>query len=468
MNRRKRRERAFVLFFAIFLGVGLWTQAKAAHASKDYSGYNVVLVSFDALQAAHTSCLGYSRKTTPTIDSFAKKGYLFTQAISQSSWTVPATMSWFTSLYPSQHKVVNKYSIYTEQEKIMSDLRTLSPNAKTLTEILKARGYATGAFTGDAGVSARFGFGKGFDTYVDDSKFAGMDHSIPPAITWLRENKGRKFFIFLHGYDSHGQYDPPKGYTKRFVDFKYKGSLSGGKEEQGMLREEGLEKGSIRLSNEDVRFWRALYDEKINDADQRFSQFIDELRRLKLLDKTIIIIASDHGTEFYEHQRFDHGFTLYDELIHVPLIICLPGMSRGKVITDQVRGIDIMPTLLDLLRISPDETTGRQMQGISLVPLIQGRRVSVPAFSETDYRLYTHKRSIRTSDGWKFIYTMETGTKELYNWKKDPRELKNIAARQKRIAYALEQELFQWLRSMGQDERYPEKLLENTARIKEY
>ncbi|MFH0858170.1 MAG: hypothetical protein V1842_01310, partial [Candidatus Omnitrophota bacterium] len=140
----------------------------------------------------------------------------------------------------------------------------LSPEVVTLAEVLKKEGYATGGFTGDAGVSAKFGFGKGFDIYIDDAKFAGLDHSIPAAVKWIKENKGKKLFIFLHGYDSHGQYDPAAGYTRKFLDFEYKGQLRGGKEEQGRLREEGLENGSIQLTDEDARFWRALYDEKIN------------------------------------------------------------------------------------------------------------------------------------------------------------------------------------------------------------
>lgn len=417
----------------------------------DFTGYNVVLVCFDALQASHTSALGYFRKTTPTIDEFAASGFLFKQAISQASWTVPSMMSMLTSMYPSEHRVINKYSIYNDNGKVFSDLKKLSPSAETLAEALKDNGYVTGGFTGDAGVSARFGFGKGFDIYLDDQKFGGFDHSVPPAISWLRQNKNRKFFMFLHGYDSHGQYDPAGGFTRRFVDFDYKGHLKGGKEEQARLREEGLEKGSLQLTDADARFWKALYDEKINDADRRFALFVDEMKRLGLLDKTIVVIVSDHGTEFYEHKRFDHGFTLYDELIHVPLVIYLPGLKGNKVIEEQVRSIDIMPTVLDLLRIKVNAGLKNQMRGRSLVPILQGEKDKRVAFSETDYRLYTHKRSLRTPDGWKFIYTLENNKKGLYNLNNDPAEQVNLVDREPKKAYLLEQELFAWLDSMQTD-----------------
>jgi len=434
----------------------------------DYSGYNVLLVSFDALQAAHVGHLGYSRNTTPTIDRIAKEGFSFKNAISQSSWTVPASMTWFTSAYPSEHKCINKYSTYTENEKILTDLKKLAPNIVTLAEVLKKHGYVTAGFTGDAGVGGHFGFAQGFDVYVDGQKFSGMEQSAPNAENWLRKNYKKKFFLFLHGYDSHGQYDPPGGFTRRFVDFDYKGPLVGGKQEQERLREEGLDKGSISLTDDDVRFWRALYDEKINDADSRFAKFLEEFEKLGLMDKTIIILVSDHGTEFYEHKRFDHGFSLYDELIHTLFVLRLPKAKESGILEDQVRGLDVMPTLLDLLGIKPTKKLSAQERGVSLIPLLNGAHLQLDAFSETDYRFCVSKRSLRTVDGWKFIYNLENGNRELYNIKTDPAELDNKIDKEPRIAYELEQKLFGWLKSMGQDENYFKKMLANVLRIKEY
>ncbi len=434
----------------------------------DFSGYNVVLISFDSLQAAHVSHLGYFRKVTPTIDRIAQEGFSFKNAISQASWTVPAHMTWFTSLYPSQHRCINKYSTYTENEKILTNLKRLSPDVITLAEVLKKNGYVTAGFTGDAGVSGHFGFNQGFDVYIDGPTFSGMNQSIPNVLEWLRKNYQKKFFMFLHGYDCHGQFDPPHGYIKKFVDSDYKGPFKGGREEQGRLREEGLDKGYINLTEEDVKFWRALYDEKISNADERFRQFMEEFKKLGLLDKTIIILVSDHGTEVYEHKRFDHGFSLYDELIRTLLVFRLPNAKAGKIIEDQIRAIDIMPTLLDLLGIKASKKVSTQMKGESLVPLMSGQHMHLDAFSETDYRLVTHKRSLRTYDGWKFIYTMETGQRELYNLKADPAELNNLIGKEERLAYELEQRLFGWLKSMGQDEHYYRKIWADMLRIREY
>lgn len=416
-----------------------------------YKDYNVIFVSFDALQANHVHSLGYFRNITPTIDMMANKGFNFEQAISVSSWTVPSSMSWFTGVYPSQHKVVNKFSSYTEKEKVISNLKKLSPDIVTLAEVLKQNGYSTAGFTGDAGVNGVFGYNQGFDVYFDNTtQFSGMEVSAPRAIEWVRDNKDNKFFLFLHSYDSHGQYEPESGFDYRFVDFDYKGIYNGSKLQQAKLREEGLENGYINLTEDDVRFWRAIYDEKINGVDEKFAIFLKEYEKLGLMNKTIFILTSDHGTEIYEHKRFDHGFSLYDELIHVPLIIVLPERERSSIET-QVSSIDIMPTILELLDIDLNQKIKSQMKGVSLVPLMKGRNLSIDAYSETDYRLYTHKKSIRTSDGWKFIYTFaeypdKMDVKELYNLKEDPYEMNNLIEKRPEIGYKLEQDLFRWIK----------------------
>jgi len=262
--------------------------------------------------------------------------------------------------------------------------------------------------------------------------------------------------MFVHGYDCHGQYNNFTNFTGRFLDFNYTGRFNGTIQEQAALREEGLANGRINLSENDAGFWRAWYDEKINDADARFGAFIAELRDTGLLNKTIIMIAADHGTEFYEHGKFDHGGTLYQELIHVPLVIWAPGFNGTKTVAGQVSTMDMMPTVLELLNISTNETVRRQMKGISLVPAMRGGNASRDVYSETDYRLYTHKRAIVTADGWKFILTLaewgnRTDVKELYNLNIDPNETTNLIDSEPRIAYELEQKVIRHMRDMGTD-----------------
>jgi len=435
-------------------GTGTTSQESSAAAGQPmkYKDYNIVMVSFDAVQAAHVHGLGYPRETTPTIDALAKEGFNFTDAISTSSWTVPAAMTWFTGVSASEHKLFNKFAVYNPPNNKLSKMRELAPNLVTLAEVLKQNGYATGAFTGDAGMSAMFGYDLGFDTYFDKIKFGGMDKSIPLALDWLKENKDKKFFLFLHGYDAHGQHVPEGGFDYRFVDTGYDKKYTGAKEEQEALREEGLAKGTVNVRDEDARFWRAIYDEKIQRTDADFKHFLEAYEAMGLTGKTIFIVTSDHGTEFFEHNRTDHGFTLYDELVHVPLVIKLPNRTAGKVISDQISSLNVMPTVLDLLDVQVPENVTKQMRGKSLVPAMQGgQSMAEDVFCETDYRHYTFKRSVQTMDGWKFIYTLENKGRELYNLKNDPKETKNLVEAEPRLAYELEQKVFTHFKSLGQD-----------------
>lgn len=473
-----------ILLLSAFLSCSKGVTLKEDVKTPPKRDYNILLVSFDAMRARNMSCYGYQKPTTPNLDKLAKQGILFKQAISPASWTLPATMAVFTGLYPSRHQVLNKYTIVGASS---FEPTVLSKDIKTLPEILKEHGYMLVGFTGDAGVSGKFGYSRGFETYLDDKRFAGMDYSIPPDIEWLRKNKDRKFFMFLHGYDSHGQYDPPDNYTRIF-DKDYNGALKGGKDEQGKFREDGLEhivKGEppphINMTGRDAQFYTALYDEKIRDADERFAGFMKEFEKMGLREKTIIVLFADHGEEFFEHGYLDHGPTLYEEQLHVPMIVLLPWEKSGKVIEDQVRTLDIMPTVMDLLGIP----IKHRVDGVSLAPLIKGDKMQpIVAYSETDYRLVTYKRSIRIPleikgpftaldgvdrsylAGYKLIYTLESDEKELYDLKTDPMEKVNLADKEKRIAYELEQFLFQWIKSTGSD--YRQYKGRNIGIIKEY
>jgi arylsulfatase A-like enzyme len=403
---------------------------------------NLILISLDGLQAKHLNSYGYPLDTTPNIDKFIDQSTLFTKAISPSSWTVPTHMSIFTSMYPSEHKVINKFSDYDMKTKkgVIANLKKLTPEAITLAEILKNEGYVTGGFTGDAGVGPQFGFNQGFDTYFETETFGGLDGSVPKAIEWLSQNKDKPFFLFLHGYDVHGQHEPRGGYDYRFVDNAYKGKYTGTKIEQGKLREEALANGGVlNVSDEDATFWRAIYDEKINRMDLEFKSFLDQITDMNVLENTIVIVFSDHGTELFEHKSIDHGATLYGELINVLFAIHQPGQKEGKKVDQLVSTFDILPTALDLLGIK--NPIPQQTKGVNIVSALKGENVAHDVYSETDYRLYTFKRGLQTPDGWKLILTLDSGKKELYNLNDDPNELKNLITDNPEKGFELEQKL---------------------------
>ena len=389
---------------------------------------NVIVIGVDTLRADHVHAFGYPLDTTPTIDALAAKGYSFTDAISASNWTVPSFMSIMTGVFPSVHKVTNKYSVFTPTTQTLTNLHTLSPSIQTLAQQMKNAGYATGGFTGDAGVSGKFGYNQGFDAYTDEKAFGGFDNSMPHALSWLDSlPKDKKFFMFFHGYDLHGQYDLPAN-ERIFVPKDYTGPYTGSPAEEAKLREAILTPAGISLTPADVALWKGLYDSKVHAADAEIAAFLSELDKRGLLAHTVIVVIADHGEEFYEHGGIDHGQSLYDELVHVPLIIDIPGSQGGEVIPGQVSTMDIAPAILNIVGVRPTSAFASQTAGRpNLVSYLQNPATpGYDVYTETDYRDYTHERSIRTVDGWKYIITLESGKEQLYNLTTDPGETKNL------------------------------------------
>lgn len=392
------------------------------------TGCNVVLIAVDPLRADSLYRFGHFGSITPSLTGFSRQGVVFTNAFAVSSWTLPSAMSLLTSTYPSVHKIVNKDLLgkTAVQGLIPADLATASPNIKTLASVFKNSGYVTGGFAGGAALAPSFGFSEGFDSYESPGEFEGLPVVIPRALSFIKKNAGKPMFVFVHGFDTHGQYIPPGGLTKKYVSPSYHGTLTGSAQEQKALREQGVMNGDISLTPEDVTFLRAIYEEKVSDMDAEVGKFLAAYRKLSIKRKTIFIFTSDHGDEFYEHGRIDHGMTLYDEVLHVPLIIVVPGMNGGKILTDQVRNIDIMPTLLALTGITPSPSVKAQMEGVSLIPTMEGIHQHLDLFAETVYRYATSLVAIRTWDGWKFIFNRETSAGHLYHLTADPTEQKDI------------------------------------------
>lgn len=405
---------------------------------------NVVVISLDALRYDVTGLDG-SQSATRNLRDFAEEAVVFHSATSASPWTLPSHMSMWTARWPSIHQVTNKLKLLASEQMVEN---SLSMGIQTFPDALIAKGYVAGGFTGGAGVQAKYGFGRNFDRYVDDRYFGGFDYSVPAAISWIKENREKQFFAFVHGYDVHGQY-PSTESSLNTTSGKFKTKLSGDTEENAKLREQGLSAIttpgsepdlSSELSEEDAAFLKELYLDKVRAADQRVGNFLQQLKQDGLLDRSIIAIVSDHGDEFMEHNAIDHGATLYEEQLHVVMMIRFPGYTKRNDVQTPVRTIDLFPTIFDALNI--DGPSG--VNGKSLLPLLRGEEINLPIFSETDYRLYRHLRSYRKGD-YKLILDLQDGEKELFNLKNDPEEQNDISSSEPRITYEMEQALRTWM-----------------------
>jgi arylsulfatase len=327
---------------------------------------NVILITISSLRADHVSCLGYDRQTTPNFDEFAKKNILFNNAFATSSWQMPAVGSIFTSLYPTEHGAthVNK---------------KLDPKIQTLAGTLKENGFYTAGFSCNPRLTGEYGFDRGFDFYDDYSVLMmfstlsfGKEDSFDinkrrtndlindAAMRWLTNNTNRPFFLFVHYYDNHWDYLPPKPYDSLY-DLNYHGDINGTE-----IAREPLY--SNRPLDKDVTHIISLYDGEIRQTDYDLGEMLTFLKKQGRFEDSLIIIMSDHGQQFYEHGHTSHH-GIFDELIRVPLAVSVPDVNEHKLINSLASGVDIMPTILDYAGLPVPV----QCRGQSLRPLVEGK-----------------------------------------------------------------------------------------------
>jgi len=390
---------------------------------------NVILISLDTLRADHLGCYGYHRNTSPNIDKFAEEAFLFENCIAPSSWTLPSHASVFTGLYPSVHGSV-----------LFLWGPPIGEAEVTLTELAREDGYLTAAYTEGGFVRAGFGFAQGFEQYSDGEHrlpLGSAEQTFTKARAWLDKYDRLPFFIFVHTYQIHGPYRPPGRFASLF-DTDYAGPV--GKEvfgPRGNLFDRESPGPERSFSEADIVHLEALYDGEIAYTDEVLGNFLDELRRARLLENTVVIIFSDHGEEFREHGGLSHGRTLYDEMLRVPLIIRPAGNDppAGRI-ARQVSLTDLYGTVVGLLgidhKIPPDCISFASLMGTSksraryernavIGELYKGQKNSSSASGSW------WNRCVRTNDE-KYIVSEKEETEELYDLRNDPRERNDIAA----------------------------------------
>ena len=389
-----------VLLGYLFLNKGFF-----GTSTKKYPGANVLLITMDTTRADHLGSYGYSGIRTPVLDGLAAEGVRFRNVTAQCPLTLPSHCSIFTGTYPFVHGVRDNGGFYLEPEKV------------TLAEVLKSKGWTTSAFVGAFVLDSRWGLDQGFDYYYDNFDFAkykkiSLDsvqreggEVVKAFFDWLETNGDRRFFSWLHFYDPHTPYEPPEPYKSEY----------GG------------------------RPW-GLYDGEIAYVDSLIGKVIDKLREKRILDKSIVIIAADHGESLGEHGESSHAFFIYDATVSVPLILRLPeGNPTARTIDGQVENVDIMPTLLELLGVP----IPKDVQGESLAPLLSGgrHRADRMAYSESYYPRYhygwSELRSLRTAR-YKYI---QAPRPELYDIVWDPGEENNISFDNKTLADTFAREI---------------------------
>jgi choline-sulfatase len=377
---------------------------------------NIILITLDTTRADRMGFLGSKGGLTPNLDALAKQSVVFTRAYAQVPLTTPSHAALLTGTYPQFSQI--------------EDLgATLGPDLPYLPDLLHGHGYHTAAFLGayilDPAATAP-GFQRGFDLYdanfhqrkPGEDRYKSVERRAEDvanrALGWLSRHQQRPFFIWLHFYDAHDPYDPPEPFKTHYAS--------------------------------------ALYDGEIAYADSIVGSFVEVLRKHGLYQNSVIAIAADHGEAFGEHGEERHGMFLYDETIHVPLLLKLPTERlAGKRVEERVALAEVAPTLLEAAGIAAPAA----MQAKSLFPLMQEEKiVSATATNRDtektpDRSIYSETNYGHRAFGWSELGSWRTGKylyvqapkRELYDQSSDPDALKNLAPTAKAVADTLDTQL---------------------------
>jgi arylsulfatase A-like enzyme/Flp pilus assembly protein TadD len=387
-----RSKHLLAIFALLMLG--------SPSASAERPPYDVVLITVDTLRPDHLGCYGYTSIQTPHIDQLAGAGARFTQAFTPVPITLPAHTSLLTGAFPLATGVHD-----------FTGNRVPSETA-TLARILHDHGYSTAAFIGAPVLDSRFGLNQGFDIYFDHFELGDReevhldaikrrgDQVVDEAQKWLKHHPPEPVFLWVHLYDPHAPYNPPEPYAGR-----YRGRP---------------------------------YDGEIAFADAQVGRLMTALTRQGLLEKSLVVLVSDHGESLGEHGEKTHGLFVYNATLHIACIVKAPG-AAARVVADEVSLVDVMPTVLQALRIPIPSS----VQGRSLLSLVAGRRAENASnlYAESYPPLLHFGWSLLRSlewRGWKYI---ETTNPELYDTRTDPKEIKNLFRTQQTVAQEMSDRL---------------------------
>jgi arylsulfatase A-like enzyme len=362
--------------------------------------YNILLITLDAVRADHTGFGGYVRPTTPKLDRLARESATFVRAYSPSAGTVasmPAILS--SRFFHSQ------LAVGPERPKAPP---LILPENLMVAEIMKAGGYRTGAVTGHDYFN-QWGVEQGFD-HFDNSLGPRRDpHSVTSdkltdkATAYVAAQGNRRWFLWVHYLDAHSEYEPHPEFDfgKRQVD---------------------------------------LYDGEIRFVDEHVGRLLDFLMRSPVWSRTVVAVTADHGDAFGEHGRTHHGSTLYEEMIHVPLLLRVPDLP-GRRIDQVVTNLDTVPTLVELAGLG---SPAHDFEGKSLVPLLfyDEREPDRAVFAETNW---PSPLRAMVQGRYKLVYDMKNNLYQVYDLGADPAEKQNLAGRQTALLDRLKATMWDWL-----------------------
>jgi arylsulfatase A-like enzyme len=381
-------------------------------AAGDAQIRNVIVLLVDTQRADALTTYRQSRVQSPQIERFARESVVFERCQTPANWTKPACASVLTGLHPLSHRA-------------LTESAALSSSSRLCSETFQAAGFQTAALIANGYLAAEFGFNQGWNlyrNYIREQLPTIAERVFGDALSWIEQNRSQRMFMYLQTIDPHVPYDPPAEDLRIYDPAPYEGPVV--PRSTGNLLEE-FKREQVQLAPRDRERLRALYDGEVTYHDRQFGRFIDRLRELGLLDSTLIVLTADHGEEFFEHQSVGHGHSLFQELLHVPLIVRLPGQApEGRRLTQPASLVDIVPTVLEAAGIE----RSAEIEGRSLLSEVRGGAspVLAAAFSSAWDTGNSRETAWAARVGeWKLRMHGPANT-YLYNLAADPQEQSDV------------------------------------------
>jgi arylsulfatase A-like enzyme len=353
-----------------------------------------------------------TRVRTPRLDGWAERAAVLTRGHGQENWTKPSVATLLSGLYPWEHHATSEEAVVPNDVDLVS-------------ERLGREGFTTGAFVANGFCSDRFGFRQGWRTfrnYVREGLRNQAEFVAHDVLEWLDHAPAdRPFFLYVHTVDPHVPYMPPSAELALYDPLPYEGVVDFNRDRELL---EHVKAGSLHLNDRDREHLQALYDGEISYHDTHFGGIIDGLASRGHGDDTMVVFTADHGEEFWDHGSVGHGHSVFEELIHVPLIVHIPGVtdaaSGGMRVDDVVGLVDVLPTIYDALgRPIPADLSGQ-----SFLPMLLGEAPDAPRAAVTGFM-----------EGWRAINVGRLKLVQrterhvlLYDTVADPGELTDLAA----------------------------------------
>lgn len=393
---------------------------------------NVILIVIDTLRADHMSHYGYSRNTAEALDAFAAQATRFTRAYAPTGWTSPSVASLFTGLFPTRHGL-----------KALGE--ALPEKWPTLAESLRDHGWTCVGYSYNHNVTIKTRFHRGFSVFATDRErraaYDDISEMMAHARLWI-DNGARPFFLYLQPMNVHGPYSVPRRRASALLRRPPSQAFPAyGGVPSRIMKGDVAARGDFTTQQRQSLIDK--YDTAIRYTTDQLGALLARLQKRELYDDSLIVITSDHGEELFDHGGFTHSYSLYDEVLHIPLYIKLPRQTEPRTVNDWVSLVDVHATILDALELPlPPQEDGR-----SLMPLM--RTDAAPREPKLFHVSNREDRFVGRALRWKGYKLIEIDKNyeglmdavRLFDLKKDPKELHDLSKARPEIVEAYRKEI---------------------------